>query len=388
MGITETEIEQVKSIVRKLQQPDGWTPVMQIGKELKKDTYQSWGYLKCGDVFKQNTDIFEQYLLDLDDQQRDGKTARTALYVKVKGDACQEKPSHETSKVSKEFSLFEWAYMPGYKEALCDLARKAEKENWGENDKVLDNYIKYTFLWLYKNHKVKINNECAVFNTGLLRSLTYESIYAVFVPNKKEDKQKWYFKAFTTVSEAFGQYIIKFNPYPERPSIANAAQMVYQTEKRLEPNFRHILIHNLHRFPSWFIEEVGIPTEWIGNNPDKMDNEARRVYDQELEDKFEHDEECRFADLLDRFTKSVEKAQRRVANNYRIAVPIWHPELGINYLLPLALSPKKSDADLALVVQYKPDSETYIAKTIYLLDWAYTYARLLVKPTDEWLKVL
>lgn len=95
MGIPETGIAQVKAIVRKLKQPDGWTSVMQIGKELKRDTYQSWGYLKCGDVFKENAAIFETYLLCLDDQPRDGKPARTALYVKVKGDDSEKTPKQE-----------------------------------------------------------------------------------------------------------------------------------------------------------------------------------------------------------------------------------------------------------------------------------------------------
>lgn len=81
------------------------------------------------------------------------------------------------------------------------------------------------------------------------------------------------------------------------------------------------------------------------------------------------------------FSGAVGMAQKRVAANYRIAVPTYYKG-SICLMLPICLtSPNKTD--LALAIQR--NDGFYVAKTVLTLDMAYNDARLIAKPDNDWL---
>lgn len=396
------EVEKVNTIVRSLKQLDGWTPVQQVGLALNKE-YTSWGYAKCGEMFKENRDLYDTYLVNLDNKIIPGKPARTLLFVKVKGDSSQAMPTCQqvdrpttTTTVNPQqdvekqpVTMREWAYFPQkFPNAIATLAKKAEKENWGEGNRVLANCLNKRFEWLLANNKVCQTNRWAAFNTGLFRTLTHEQLYAVFQSNDyPEAKQKWLFKGFTTESEPLGRVVLSFGHRPERPNMTKGMQPVYCGEKEFIPNYLHILLQNIHRFPERFLAAANIPSEWV-KNADALDAEEKSAYYAELESRFEEDDAGRFDTLRGLFLNSVERTKRLAANDCRLVIPSWYPRAQcVSYLFPLMLTPGSMEADLALVVQFDPECDSYEAKTIYPLEWAYTTARVLARPVNSWLKL-
>ena len=77
-------------------------------------------------------------------------------------------------------------------------------------------------------------------------------------------------------------------------------------------------------------------------------------------------------------------ALKRVAWNFKTAIPMYFPTKNImSLLLPLSLLNDEC-IDLALVVE-KTNSGNYLGHTILPLDWAYCNARLITRPDSDWL---
>ena len=91
-----------------------------------------------------------------------------------------------------------------------------------------------------------------------------------------------------------------------------------------------------------------------------------------------------------RFDAAVELAKKRVAANFRTAVPSFNPrKRNVCYLLPLTLIARREAperADVALVVERFPETGVYQGHTVYTLDMAYQTARLTARLGGEnWL---
>ena len=91
-----------------------------------------------------------------------------------------------------------------------------------------------------------------------------------------------------------------------------------------------------------------------------------------------------------RFDAAVELAKKRVAANFRTAVPSFNPrKRNVCYLLPLTLTARREAperADVALVVERLPETGVYQGHTVYTLDTAYQTARLTARLGGEnWL---
>jgi hypothetical protein len=76
----------------------------------------------------------------------------------------------------------------------------------------------------------------------------------------------------------------------------------------------------------------------------------------------------------------------RARRNYRIVVPQWYAEQNnMGLLMPLDFG--SGQAESALVLEPMSD-RAYRGSTVLTIDQAYSNARLIAKPENEWLKPL
>ncbi|WP_460939124.1 DUF3825 domain-containing protein [Spirosoma humi] len=224
---------------------------------------------------------------------------------------------------------------------------------------VLESYITYTFARLHKEEKIKyalINEKgrdlkFACFNTGLA-TIKQEDIFAYFEHkdnfpgNRHTDsyikQPAWVFKCFDRESNRTMNY------FAEKPELANyfqnAAELIYESSRRLIPDFEHILDDREKRFPAVF-RDLSKPQQ------------------------------------VERVKSAIDSALTRIRRNYKTAIPQFYSD-SIQLLLPLCISTAET-TDVALVVAR--EGEVYRANTVLPLDWAYNNARLLAKPDREWL---
>jgi cold shock CspA family protein len=265
-------------------------------------------------------------------------------------------------------ALEKFAVFPDWDSAISDLATNhAQREdgNWDYINKktgsypVLESYISYTFLRLHRENKIKYASRTensrefkfACFNTGLA-TVKQEEIFAYFehkdnLPNSRHNegylKQPvWIFKCFDRESNRM------MNHFAEKPELANyfqnAAELIYESGKRLIPDYEHILDDREKRFPKEF-RELSKPQQ------------------------------------VERVKSAIESALTRIRRNYKTAIPQFYSD-SIQLLLPLCITTAET-TDVALVVA--KEGEVYRANTVLPLDWAYNNARLLAKPDREWL---
>ena len=84
---------------------------------------------------------------------------------------------------------------------------------------------------------------------------------------------------------------------------------------------------------------------------------------------------------------AVDTAKLRVAWNYKTAIPVYYPtDDSVHLILPLALNINEPEEVSIALVMTKTPSGRYRAVTIFTLDMAYSNARLVTKPSSDWLK--
>lgn len=250
------------------------------------------------------------------------------------------------------------------KELALSYAQR-EDGNWDYINKktgkfpVLESYVTYTFLRLQKENKIKYATKYenkkefkyACFNTGLATT-KQEEIFAYFEhkDNFQGNKPKegylkqplWIFKCFDRESNRMMNHFVD---KPELPNyFQNAAELIYESTKRLIPDYDHILDDREQRFPKEF-------------------------------------RELSKSQQVERIKSAIDSALTRIRRNYKTAIPQYYSD-SIQLLLPLCITTAET-ADVALVVAR--EGEVYRANTILPLDWAYNNARLLAKPDREWL---
>ena len=245
----------------------------------------------------------------------------------------------------------------GGPEMWAQLAALAQPEPWDYPERptgdhpVLRSYLRHTFGRLQEEDKIAVHAPAegparAAFNTGLLTP-GGEEIFAFFVPNQHQmvgylRAPAWRFHHFGPESDHWMRF------FPERPPLAqyvtDPAALIYDPQRRLVPDFGHILAERLRRFPAFFRELA--PAEQAAS-----------------------------------LRAALHRASRAVQRNYRQAVPQYY-QGQIQLLLPLCLR-QPAQPDLALVIA--PDEAVYRAHTVLPLHWAYQNARLLAPPEPAWL---
>jgi cold shock CspA family protein len=262
----------------------------------------------------------------------------------------------QVERLDKRPRLFKFAYIPDYDKQILRLKDTAQNENWSYRKEkasqcpVLKNYIFYTFERLEEEEKILYakddrGEEVACFNTGLSTDMQ-EEIFAYLVKRTSRtevdrEQEPWLLEGFYPESDR------RFNCFEKKPELANyftnPYELIYDKNVRLVVDVNHILRENIHRFP-----------EDLRNN----------LYS-----------------LQGALNNAIELAKKRVARNYKTAIPQFYRG-SLQLLLPLCLKTPAA-ADLALVVS--KENNVYRASTVLPLDMAYNNARLIARPDREWL---
>lgn len=289
-------------------------------------------------------------------------------------------------------NLMEWAYMGDYRKVISDLKDLALEERWyykrqdpNYPNPILSKYLKYTFSRLSKENGISYADKYAAFNTGLVNKL-YEPIYALFEKNRHPDKQEWYFKDFCLAGQdTLGKLLTSnFNPLPVRAHyFENPADLIYDCNASSpQLDWEHIILDHVERLPVDLLKEH-TPNSFSLQDTTSMDVLKKKEYYVSLRNAIKKDDR-KFRSIKNCFEESLKLALKRVAWNFKTAIPMYFPTKNImSLLLPLSLLNDEC-IDLALVVE-KTNSGNYLGHTILPLDWAYCNARLITRPDSDWL---
>ena len=263
------------------------------------------------------------------------------------------------------FYLYDFAYLRDETVCLEILKCLAMPEEWEWNSSrnafdsrknaILFRYLHFTFNRIWeeynlartqedKQKKIAMSERCACFNTGLLTK-NYSPIFMFFERNQNEDRQPWFFKDFFSgsVPKEF-----KDLPLPERANyFKHPEELFYDCRLPIKVDVDHIFSEeNFTRFPEYLREKYSTGA------------------------------------LRNLFNGAVINTERRLAANYRIAVPQYFNG-AVQLLVPIDLESKGS-ADFALAI-FKANG-FYSARTCLTLEMAYSNARLIAKLEGEWLR--
>lgn len=245
--------------------------------------------------------------------------------------------------------IYDYMYWGDYNLQIQKLADKALPEKWSFENKndnyILKNYLKYTFIKLQEENKIIEENDYCVFDTGLF-SEYYAPIYAYgeLYKNPSENTPKWYFKGFKDKYELGSLDVIE--KFPERADyFSDPSMLVFNWHLDININHKHILddLNTLKRLP-----------ESIKNSDSKLET----------------------------LKGVIDTAIKKVIANYKLAVPHYYCNK-IQLMIPLYFG-KSDKPDVALVLN-RMKGNYYQATTCLSMDMAYMDARLIAKPESNWL---
>lgn len=262
-----------------------------------------------------------------------------------------------------ETDLFEFAWfgnkMTSFNDYIQELSEKALPEYWGKDNKILKNYLSFTFKYLarannasdtlnedIKYFSVSNDNKAICFNTGLY-SEYYAPIYAFFKINqvKTENSPKWFFIGFKEPSD------IELNSFSHLPLrmkyVDDTSDLVFDSRLEVRMNLPHILSdqRNVER----------LPEDW---------RELSKIQ------------------KVQRLEGAVNIAKKKVEANYTLAVPQYYRN-SLQLLLPISLQ-DENKVDLGLAIS--KENGIYSGRTCLTYDMAYNNARLIARPDSSWLK--
>lgn len=377
--------ETLKLTIDENKQEDDWVNLAILGGKLKQNgiDYKSLGFEKLMHFIKSHSDVIEY--------RTDNSNKLPVYYVKNR----PKKLVSEKNKIMKsspKSALTDWAYLGHYQSMLNRLEDLALDERWYYKDEnpnfpfpILASYLHYTFYRLLQEKgKVLIEDNFAAFNTGLVDS-RYEPIYALFVKTNKFS-QGWKLIDFCIAGEGkVGKDLVRtLKNRPERAHyFDNVSDMLYDTRvSKPEIDYRHIILDNVDRLPISFILE-NKPDDFQIKNPKILSVDERSRYFEDLAQSIESDKKA-YRNFTNRFKDALELSLKRVAWNFKTAIPMYYPTQNkMSLLLPLALVDDEI-VDIALVVE-KTKSGNHLGHTILPLEWAYSNARLVARPDSDWL---
>lgn len=249
-----------------------------------------------------------------------------------------------------------------FNQKLEILAKMAQPEMWTykkvkDKDpyRILRNYICFTYNRLDEEEKLieSLDGKYRCMNTGLLTVYNQE-IVAIFARNDLAGKQPWFFNGFFKETDKF--FTTNFSEIPPLADYCeNVRDLVYDSSLELNLRKEHIIDDNFERFV-----EAGYSSKELINV------------------------------LLDAAKGTLEKKLKR---NFKLALPFYYhnTETGENKIQLLApLYFPGAPVRLALVLnKIKSDAkEYYEGVTVLPVEWAYMNSRLIVKPDEEWAKIM
>lgn len=249
-----------------------------------------------------------------------------------------------------------------YNKKLEVLAKIAQPEKWTyrkiqESDpyRILRNYIRFTYDRLEEEGKIicSVDGKMRCMNTGLLTVYNQE-IVAIFSENELPGRQPWFLNGFFKETDKF--FTTNFSALPPIADYCdNVEALIYDTSLELNLRKEHIIDDNYDRFV-----DAGYSNKEL------------------------------ISVLMDSAKVTLEKKLKR---NFKLALPFCYRntetgESKIQLLAPLYFP--GAPVRLALVLnKVKGDAQEYYeGVTILPVEWAYMNSRSIVKPDEEWAKIV
>ncbi len=242
------------------------------------------------------------------------------------------------------------------------LAKMAQPEIWTykkikDKDpyRILRNYFFFTYNRLTEENKILTSEdgEYRCMNTGLL-TIYDQEIIALFKKSSKEGGLPWYLVGF--FRETDKEFTTHFSQIPELASyFDNVKDLIYDSSLELSLKKEHIIDDNIDRFM-----DAGL-----------MDKRLISV-------------------LLDAAKATLEKKLKR---NFKLALPFYYHNTDTNESKIQLLAPlyfPGAPVKLALVINKVKSNanEYYEGITILPVEWAYMNSRLIVRPDEEWARII
>ena len=234
-------------------------------------------------------------------------------------------------------ALFNFAFHP-YPGWLAEVAKIAKFEPWGVNQKVLELYLRANFeiaKGLGRVYEDKTKN-VAFWRAGNLVNLTSDPLWLVYQKNSR-DQPYWQYRRVATGEAPEGcdsaAYALKYEP-PE----FNSSWMIH--------------------FQQWNINHI------MGESRNQQ--RLRDVFSEALGGQF--NEHLIFRAIY---------GELQLKRKEEVVIPQWYRE-DYQFLMPLFLT-QSDHVELTAVLQPDPPMRRYIVKSLLLPQYAYAYARALVK---------
>ena len=249
-----------------------------------------------------------------------------------------------------------------YTSKLELLAKMAQTEIWSfgkdkstDSYKILRNYFNHTYNRLSVEDKILTSSDgnYRCMNTGLLTVYNQE-IIAIFSKSRVAGKLPWHFNGFFKESDRI--FTNNFNKVPEIANyFDNPSELIFNKNLEIKVFKEHIIDDNYDRFcDAGYTEKELI---------DLMLDSAKNTL--------------------------VKKLHR----NFKLALPFYYTnsetgESKIQLLAPLYFPGAPVRLALVLNRVSNDNTEYYEAITVLPVAWAYMNSRLIVKPDEEWAKII
>lgn len=250
-----------------------------------------------------------------------------------------------------------------YNKKLKYLAELAQEEPWTfksieEKDpyRILRNYFHYTYDRLDEEGKIMVSSDgrYSCINTGLLTRYDQE-IIAIFSRSDQQGFLPWYLISFYRDTDRF--FKEHFTEVPEMADyFDDVNDVIFDRKLRMDMNTNHIIDDNLSRF-----QQAGY------SDPELIHALLKAAMD---------------------------KVEKKLRRNFKLALPFYYhntetDERKIQLLIPLYFP--GAPVRLALVLDKVKGGKRepyYLAITVLPVEWAYMNSRLIVRPDEEWAKII
>ena len=380
------ELKKIKECVSSCKRDDGWSKMASVGLRLNANgiSIRKMGYTRLKPFFEDLNEYFEVTL--------DGSNLPL---VRVKSTE-DDKPRVPSQSKNRTICLTQWANIE-QKSAIESLRRMALPEQWtfgeGNDDypsPILAKYLKWTFVKLFRENKILEENGYASFNTGLVDKF-YKPIYAVFDKNRNQNKQPWHFVGFCVAgnSKSAAARILtdNFSKLPLRAVyIQKYEDVMFDTTLPIDVNWEHIILENIKRLPTTLLQQICKGVFEVREPSAIPEKEKEEYYSSLCSCLRSNPQVLSFISHMMSMAMSI--AKQRVEWNYKAAIPVYYPtDDKVHLILPLALNINNPEEISIALVMTKTPAGRYRAVTIFTLDMAYSNARLVTKPSSDWLKV-
>lgn len=364
----------------------GWVNLCHIGSELRKNNFDFSG--KLLDIIKS----FSEFEIHIDNSGQ-----LPVAYVRRRNSvAFSEKPNLAIKRVSDSVRLVDWAYLGDlntFLDTLASLASKDELWSYANNrpaypkHPILWSYLTYTFCRLHRQGKLyySINGKYAAFNTGLYDERIMP-IIALFTKNSPGRKSEWFFKGFVIPGEGDGKILVReFEGEIERATYYEKPEELHYDLGWGCPvlDYDHIIVKRADRLPVKLLQKY-IYYGFEVKDTSNLSKDEYIDYANSLKEYLKTNTDI-FNLIKNCFDNAVNLALKRISYNPGTAVPMFYPKDNCMCLLiPLCLLDNKHE-NVALVVK-RTNAKKYEGATILTLDMAYADARVIARPSRDWLE--